>query len=213
MVPSAFVTRAMIDVFDPSFAGLMSTVTVSPALSMFRDHPARPRTPGARPSQAAHSNPPPRTIQSGNAWLIPPGVEHRLVGEDGAIRLRHPRNDRRLRPVFRRAHVNSHRLARFEYVSRPSGAAEDAGSSSLALPLHLPALPIVHDHVQPGVRVHPLEALDDAGDGDHLGDLVGDVAVMRHRWRGKKKTGEHDGDDCGPHFARPANPWAIIGIE
>ena len=32
-MPSALVTRAMMDVRDPSFAGLMSTVIVSPAFS------------------------------------------------------------------------------------------------------------------------------------------------------------------------------------
>ena len=47
-----------IEVERPSFAGLMSTVTVSPALSELLLQPARSRMPGARPS-AAHATFPP----------------------------------------------------------------------------------------------------------------------------------------------------------
>src|SRR6185295_9090062 len=58
MVPSALVTRAMMALCVPFFAGLMSTVTVSPNLSELFVHPARSRMPGARPS-ASHSTLPP----------------------------------------------------------------------------------------------------------------------------------------------------------
>ena len=52
MVPSDLVTRATKPVFEPSFAGLKSMVTVSPTLIELLLQPARANTPGARPSTA-----------------------------------------------------------------------------------------------------------------------------------------------------------------
>src|SRR5215813_9477981 len=49
-VPSASVTRVVRPVWLPSFAGLKSTVIVSPALRMVFDQPARANMPGGRPS-------------------------------------------------------------------------------------------------------------------------------------------------------------------
>src|ERR1700733_4888414 len=68
IVPSALVTRAIRETFEPSFDGLMSMVTISPGVTECRDQPARDSTPGARPSHF-HSVFPPfpsstvRTIQ------------------------------------------------------------------------------------------------------------------------------------------------------
>ena len=58
MVPSALVTRAIKPVFEPSFAGLMSTVTVSPGFNEFLLQPERINIPGARPSMAHSTFPP-----------------------------------------------------------------------------------------------------------------------------------------------------------
>src|ERR1700685_1542594 len=50
IVPSAFVTRAIRPEAVASFAGLRSTVIVSPGCRDFGVQPARPRIPGGRPS-------------------------------------------------------------------------------------------------------------------------------------------------------------------
>ena len=82
------------------------------------------------------------------------------------------------RPIFRRAHVDGDGLAGLERAPRPAGSEQDAGRAPLGGPLDFAALPIVNREVQPGMRIHPLEFLDDAGHRNDLGHLVRDVAVV-----------------------------------
>src|SRR5262249_20670510 len=94
-----------------------------------------------------------------NCLVTPPSrsraplLELRLISEDRAVGLRHARDDTRRRTILGWTHVNGHHFASLERGLRPAGAAQDARRAPFAGPLHLAALSIVGNDVQPGVGI------------------------------------------------------------